>query len=215
MYQGGKTNSPEIQDDKLTAKRRRVLEAARRQFMAQGYADTGIEAVARDAKVSTATLYALFPSKTHLFNAVIEEAGEEFAQRIAAVTASGGDGLEQLRGFASAYARFMSDPFVRSVFRLVAAERRRFTPVAQTFYEMGRNRFGGALMAILETMRAEGRLDGSRMSTAAGQLMGMIEHPTFLVPLVTGGEVECSRSPEQVAQDAVDTLMARYGLPKA
>ena len=214
MYQGGRDGSPQIQDEKLAAKRRRVLDAARRHFMAQGYSDTGIEAVARDAKVSTATLYALFPSKTHLFNAVIDEAGQEFAGRIAAVSASGGDPLEQLRGFASAYARFMSDPFVRSVFRLVAAERRRFTPVAQTMYDLGRNRFGAALMGILERLRADGRFAGDRLATAAGQLMGMIEHPTFLVPLVTGGEVECTRSPDQVAQDAVDTLMARYGVGK-
>lgn len=33
---------------------------------------TGIETVARDARVSTATLYDLFPGKTQLFHAVME-----------------------------------------------------------------------------------------------------------------------------------------------
>ena len=201
-------------DDKLAAKRHRVLESARRHFMQDGFADTGIETIARDAKVSTATLYDLFPGKTQLFHAVIEDAGEEFSRRIAEVTARDDDLLVRLRNFAAAYARFMSDPFVRAVFRLVAAERRRFTPVAQSFYDRGRRDFGGVLITILEALKVEGRIDAPRMATAAGQLMGMIEHPTFLIPIVTGGEVECTRTPEQIAADAMDTFLARYGTGK-
>lgn len=183
--------------------------------MMAGYADTGIEQIARDARVSTATLYDLFPGKTQLFQAVIEDAGQEFSRRIGEVTARETELLARLKSFASAYARFMCDPFVRAVFRLVAAERRRFTPVAQSFYDRGRADFGGNLIAILSGLQAEGRIDAPKMATAAGQLMGMIEHPTFLIPMVTGGEVECSRSPEQIAADAVETFLARYGTGKA
>jgi AcrR family transcriptional regulator len=196
----------------LAAKRRRVLEAARRHFMHSGFADTGIEMVARDSRVSTATLYDLFPGKTQLFHAVIEDAGSDFARKIAEVTAREDDLLDRLHTFCGAYARFMSDPFVRNVFRLVAAERRRFTPVAQDFYDRGRLEFGGTLMQIFSALEKEGRVRIARPSVAAGQLMGMIEHPTFLVPLVTGGEVETARTPEQVAADAVETFMARYGV---
>lgn len=197
--------------ERLEAKRLRVLESARKHFMLAGFADTGIELIARDAKVSTATLYDLYPGKTQLFHAVIEDAGAEFSRRIAEVTAREADLLARLKSFTAAYARFMSDPFVRNVFRLVAAERRRFTPVAQTFYDRGRTDFGGTLMSILAGLQAEGRIECPKMATAAGQLMGMIEHPTFLVPMVTGGEVECSRSPERIASDAVETFLARYG----
>lgn len=200
--------------DRLEAKRLRVLDSARKHFMLAGYADTGIEQIARDAKVSTATLYDIYPGKTQLFHAVIEDAGNEFSRRIAEVTARETDLLARLKSFAAAYARFMSDPFVRNVFRLVAAERRRFTPVAQGFYDRGRTDFGGALITILAGLQAEGRVDAPKLATAAGQLMGMIEHPTFLIPMVTGGEVECSRSPEQIASDAVETFLARYGTGK-
>jgi AcrR family transcriptional regulator len=210
---GGKT--PASQTDRLDTKRQRVLEFARRQFMLAGYADTGIEQIARDAKVSTATLYDLFPGKTQLFHAVIEDAGADFSRRIAEVTARGEDLLARLKSFASAYAQFMSDPFVRAVFRLVAAERRRFAPVAQGFYDRGRADFGGVLIGILAGLRNEGRIDAPKLATAAGQLMGMIEHPTFLIPMVTGGEIECARSPDQIAGDAVETFLARYGTGKA
>lgn len=176
-----------------------------------GFADTGIETVARDARVSTATLYDLFPGKTQLFQAVIEDAGADFSRRIAEVTAREPDLIARLHTFATGYAHFMSDPFVRAVFRLVAAERRRFTPLAQDFYARGRADFGGVLVAIIAGLQKEGRLHAPRPATAAGQLMGMIEHPTFLVPIVTGGEIESSRSPEEIAADAVQTFLARYG----
>lgn len=180
--------------------------------MQHGFSDTGIEQVARDSRVSTATLYDLFPGKTQLFHAVIEDASRDFSRRISEVVARDGDLLARLNRFAAAYARFMSDPFVRAVFRLVAAERRRFSQVAQDFYERGRTEFGGSLIAILKEMESEGRVNIPKMSTAAGQLMGMIDHPTFLVPMVTGGEVEASRTPDQIAADAVETFMARYGV---
>lgn len=183
--------------------------------MAGGFADTGIEAVAREARVSTATLYDLFPGKTQLFQAVIEDAGADFTRKINEVTSGEPDLMDRLRTFAGAYARFMSDPFVRAVFRLVAAERRRFTPVARSFYDRGRSDFGGVLIQIITGLESEGRLCVPRPSLAAGQLMGMIEHPTFLVPLVTGGEVESARSPDQVAADALETFLARYGSTQA
>jgi AcrR family transcriptional regulator len=198
---------------KSDQKRRAILEAARRHFMAEGYAGAGMEAIAREAAVSTATLYSYFPSKTDLFKRVVEEAALEFSDRISRTTSNGVSGEEQLRAFALAYARFMADSFVRSVFRLVAAERRRFEPTAKYFFERGRSDFGGVLMGILTRLQAEGRLEIGKLSWAAGQLMGMIEHPTFMVPIVTGDDVGAERSLEQICDDAVETFMARYAAP--
>lgn len=192
-------------------KRRGILRVARKHFMIEGYAATGMEAVARDAGVSTATLYAHFPGKADLFARVIEDASDEFAQRMARVEAVEGDARARLMGFAIAYAGFMADPFVRSVFRLVAAERRRFAPTAAHFFKRGREEFGSVLIAAIRTLAADGRLHAERPSWAAGQLMGMIEHPVFLVPLVTGDEVVAKRSIEQIAEEAVETFLARYG----
>jgi len=193
-------------------KRGDILAAARRLFMLEGYSGTGMEAVARDAAVSTATLYAYFPGKADLFKAVVEEAAEEFSRLIDEATALGGDGISQLRGFAVAYARFMSDPFVRSVFRLVASERRRFEGVARHFYERGRREFGGYLMQVLKRLQDEGRVRVTKPSWAAGQLMGMIEHPCFVVPMVTGDETRAERPIEQICDEAVETFLARYAV---
>ena len=189
-----------------------ILRQARRYFMSEGFAATRMEPIAREAGVSTATLYACFASKEVLFRAVIDDASDDFSREMDAVRALDGDARLQLTTFVAAYARFMSDGFVRSVFRLVMAERPRFRDVAMTFFERGRSYFGAALIKSIIELTQRGELTCEKPSWAAGQLMGMVEHPVFFVPLVTGGEVQAGRSIEQIAEDAVDTFLARYGV---
>lgn len=188
-----------------------IVREARRYFMSEGYTATRIEPIARAASVSTATLYGYFPSKAHLFAAVIADASDDFAAVTLNVGTQDGGAREQLTAFATAYAGFMGDPFVRSVFRLVVAERPRFRDVAQGFFERGRNDFGGLLMTALTRLADRGELRLTKASWAAGQLMGMIEHPVFLMPLVTGDEVQAARSTACIVEEAVETFLARYG----
>lgn len=196
-----------------SAKRRVILSAARRRFMTDGYAAAAMERIARESGVSTATVYAHFPGKAELFHHVILDASEEFAALIRDVRVEAGEPREVLRGFMRAYARFMADPFVRAVFRLVAAERKRFRDTAHAFFDMGRRDFGAALMAALAEMSQQGLVQVGKPSWAAGQLMGMVEHPLFLVPMVTGDDVRAARTPDQIADDAVETFLARYAEP--
>ena len=191
-------------------RRAAILAEARRAFMSTGYSAARVEPVARAAGVSTATLYGYFPSKAHLFEAVIADASEDFAARMRAVGAAPGSPTERLTGFATTYADFMGDAFVRSVFRLVMAERPRFRDVALQFFERGRADFGGPLVRLLAELSQSGALKVEKASWAAGQLMGMIEHPIFFMPMVTGDEVHATRSNGQIAGDAVKTFLARY-----
>lgn len=197
--------------DAADRRRATILSEARRAFMGQGYAAARMEPIAREAGVSTATLYQAFRSKAELFDAVIADASDDFAGCMAAVTASDGPAPELLTNFGVAYADFMGDPFVRSVFRLVMAERPRFRSTAQGFFERGRRDFGGPLMSALERLVQRGELRPLKASWAAGQFMGMIEHPVFFMPLVTGDDVKAQRTHRQIADDAAATFLARYG----
>lgn len=187
-----------------------IVRHARRHFITEGYAGTRMEPIAREAGVSTATLYTYFESKRVLFSAVIAEAAEDFAEKMKGVQETSGPARQRLAGFAETYADFMGDTFVRSVFRLVMAERPRFEQVAMSFFERGRTNFGAVLIAALKEMASAGELRFDKASWAAGQLMGMIEHPIFFVPMVTGDEVRACRSNAQIAEDAVETFLARY-----
>jgi len=42
-------------------------------------------------------------------------------------------------------------------------------------------------------------------------LMGMIEHPVFFVPMVTGDEVRTTRTVACIVEETVETFLARYG----
>ncbi len=196
----------------IDSKRQLILRHARKAFVGEGYAATRIEPIAREAGVSTATLYALFDGKAELFSAVINDAAEDFAHQMAGIRTIKGDARQQLISFAEAYAGFMSDPFVRAIFWLVMAERPRFQAVARRFFEQGQAAFGATLIGILKEQSKSGTLRPiDRPSRAAGHLMGMIEHPVFFVPLVTGDEIKVRRTNAEIVEDAVDTFMARYG----
>jgi AcrR family transcriptional regulator len=192
-------------------RRRAIIAHARKAFMGGGYAATRMEPIARAAQVSTATLYGYFHSKDDLFDAVILDASDDFAARMDGVRSVDGGTRERLTAFAEAYAEFMGDAFVRSVFRLVMAERPRFRDVAMAFFERGRTEFGGPLIRVLTELAGAGELRIDKPSWAAGHLMGMIEHPVFFMPLVTGDEVHAARTASHIADDAVTTFLARYG----
>lgn len=194
-------------------KRQAIVRYARARFVSEGYAATRMEPIAREAGVSTATLYTLFTGKAALFTAVIDDAAEEFARQMAGVRAIEGDARSTLTSFAEAYAAFMGDPFVRSIFRLVMAERPRFQAVALRFFEKGRDEFGATLIGLIVRLSKAGELRPiEHPSWAAGHLMGMIEHPVFFVPLVTGDEVRVRRTNAEVVAEAVETFLARYGV---
>lgn len=187
-----------------------IVRQARLHFITEGYAGTRMEPIAREAGVSTATLYAFFDSKAVLFEAVIDDAAKDFARHMAAVHTTSGTPRERLTEFIGGYAEFMSDSFVRSVFRLVLAERPRFEAIAMRFFERGRNDFGAVLIGMLAEMTTSGQMKVAKPSWAAGQLMGMVEHSVFFVPLVTGDDVIPERPPRAIAEDAVETFLARY-----
>lgn len=192
-------------------KRREVMDAARRLFIQDGYAGAGMEAVARDAAVSTATLYSYFPSKAALFHEVLTDATEGFAARLREIEAEDGPARKELHNFALAYARFWSDPYPRAMFRLLSAERARFEVAARHFHEAARSSASGVLVRIIDHLCAEGELAVERPATAAGQLLGMIEHPTLTYGLIVGDDAQIEGREDEIAAEAVATFLARYG----
>ncbi|HRD46759.1 MAG TPA: TetR/AcrR family transcriptional regulator [Caulobacter sp.] len=193
-------------------KRGHILDAARDVFAREGFSQAGMEQVARLAGVSTATLYAHFPSKAELFRVVVEDTINGLAGDIAASSTVTGDARTRLTAFATAYAVFYSDPTSRALFRMVVSERRRFPALAEHYRMRGRNEFGGAAITLVRDLVSDGALAAEKPARAAGQLQGMIEHATLLFGLVEGDEARASREPQEIAADAVETFLARYAV---
>ncbi|MBI5941089.1 MAG: TetR/AcrR family transcriptional regulator [Caulobacterales bacterium] len=193
-------------------KRRLILNAARVIFAREGFAHAGMEQVARDAGVSTATLYAYFPGKADLFRVVVEDTVQDIGHRVCRSVEARGDARARLRAFGQAYAEFYCSPDARALFRMVIAERRRFPDLADHFRDRGRAELGGTALAIIRELVDGGQIAVEKPSWAAGQLQGMIEHATLILGLVGGDESMPVRPLEAIVAEAVETFLARYGV---
>jgi AcrR family transcriptional regulator len=192
-------------------KKTEILAAARGVFLRQGYPDAGMEVVARMAGVSTATLYAYFPSKAKLFDTVVRDTVRDMAESVRDSARIEGDARARLAALAQAYAVFMSAPTTRAMFRLVTTERRRFEEVTDFFLQSARVQLGGAAITVIDALNATGELKVEHPSWAAGQLLGMLDHSTLVLGLSAGDEAQPTRALDAIAADAVDTFLARYG----
>lgn len=193
-------------------KREEILASARNLFLRQGYGDSGMEVVARAAGVSTATLYAYFPGKADLFRAIVMETVSGIAAPVREAARTKGDARTRLTALTTAYAALFSRPDARAMFRIVTSERRRFEDVAEYFLQSARDELGGAAMAVINDLVKTGELKVEKPSWAAGQLLGMLDHVTLVLGLSAGDDVLSRRSPQAIAEDAVETFLARYGV---
>lgn len=188
-----------------------IIREARLRFVTDGYAAARIEPIARSAGVSTATLYTFFPSKVALFEAVIETAAKDFYDRVGPLINASTPDRAMLTAYLTRYTEFLSDSFVRKMFRLIVAERPRFNTQAVDFFDRGRGDIAHTLIAMFTTMGANGLVKIDKPGSAVSQLLGMVEHPVLLLPLASGKDPIQNRSASDIAEDAVETFWARYG----
>lgn len=113
---------------------------------------------------------------------------------------------------ARAYARLLSEPETRGMFRMVVSECGRDAVLAERFYRAVKARLGDLFVSALERCVAQGLLRPIPFpEQAAGQLQGMIEHGTLMRGLVLGDEIETLSEAHVIADEALATWFARWG----
>lgn len=188
---------------KLTA----ILDAARHTVLSQGLSQAKVSDIAGLAKVSTATVYAYFPSKFALFQGVVESVTRDVELRLDAYLYKlDGDPVNAL---ARAFLMRLNDPNIRGLFRIIAVEGNRFPEIRATFDAYTRRRAHQAAIDLFERLAREGRFEAGAAELASRQLMGMLEHETIILPLLEGESYQ-PRSDEELARDATMTLRARF-----
>ena len=83
------------QDDGLDT-RRRILEAAERQFAVKGYTGAHLQSIAKEVGVQKTALYYYFPSKEALYAAVLERMLEQLDGVVSLATSRGDPSVETL-----------------------------------------------------------------------------------------------------------------------
>ncbi len=170
--------SPPLPD--VSPKRRQIVTAAEALFLARGYGAVSMDAIARSAEVSKATLYAHFASKDALFAGIMADKGsftpidpELFETDIDDVAAA-------LTRIGERVLRFMLLPRTLAIYRVAMAESVRFPELGRAFYDNGPQRFLDRFRVWAGAQDAAGRLAADDTDMAAHQFMALIRSAVFL-----------------------------------
>jgi AcrR family transcriptional regulator len=100
-----------LQNAKRALYRESIVNAAERAFARGGYDSTKVQAIAKQAGVSLATLYAVFPKKWDVFRALQQDRLGALMQTVAASIVRARNPFERLRCGIEGYLRFhMANP---------------------------------------------------------------------------------------------------------
>lgn len=188
-----------------------VLDGARAVFLAGGYEGASVDAIARAAGVSKATLYSYFPDKKLLF---MEVAKAECLAQVAeaeAILAPDAKPRDALRAAGQRITGFVLSEFGQSIFRMCVAESDRFPALGREFFRTGPAVFRAQMCDYLRIARGRGELVIDDVELAAEQFVEMC-HAVLFVEMVFG--VRDGATDDEIARvvdGAVETFMARYG----
>lgn len=163
---------PQVRPDHET--RGLIHEAARHEFVANGYAATSMESVARSAGISTKTLYRLIPTKAALFEGMVTDRTDRFQFEVNLHAADHTDIEAALRAALMACADLALDEEVIALQRMILQEAGKFNDIAATFYVKAIQRTGVALADWLRVQQARGLIALDDVDEAAGMLLGMV-----------------------------------------
>lgn len=191
-------------------KAKQLLAGAREVFLADGFEAASVDAIARKAGVSKATVYSYFPDKRALFAAVVETECRRQAVTIVDAYADTGDVHASLLAMARAYIGFITSPFAQAIYRVVVAESPRFPDLGRTFYESGPQLGAERLKAFLAHANAEGTLAVADLELAAHQFIALCRAERFDQCLFGIASPPDAAEIERLAAGAVTTFLARY-----
>jgi AcrR family transcriptional regulator len=151
-----------------------ILEAAKAQFLENGYAAANISAIAQAAGVSTKTLYRLFPAKTDLFSSIVSGKISQFLLCLDESTLAAMELEEGLGRILTGYGILTLSQETIGITRLVLAESDRFPEIANTFYETAILGTNAIMEKWLTTQCDKGLIRLDDPHTATGMLRGMM-----------------------------------------
>jgi TetR/AcrR family transcriptional regulator, mexJK operon transcriptional repressor len=189
------------------SKRERVVAAASRLFLEDGYGATGMDAIAKEADVSKATLYSYYEDKSSLFADVMLRMCEEVGGHLQMDTLIGGSPEDTLRAIALHGLRRVLNSIRRQFLQRVVAESREFPELGRKFWENGPGRVQGVLTRYLEDAKRRGALDIDDPPRVAARLVGQITG-LYLLPMLAGArsapsEAEIRRDVDEIVGEFV------------
>jgi AcrR family transcriptional regulator len=163
---------PQVRCDDDT--RQLLIEAARQEFQANGYAGTCINDVAQRAGVSTKTMYRLIPNKADLLERVISDTIGRFMPDLDTKALDALPLADAIERMLTAYGSLTLSEETIAITRLVIRESCQFPEVATTFYETAILPSTEAMAGCLRRQSERGLIALEDPRLAAEMLRGMM-----------------------------------------
>ena len=185
----------------------KILSAATRLFLSQGYGETSIDAIVEKSGGSKATLYSYYPTKADLFRAVVDSI----------VTTQEGPKLESLDNVRDTLVSFAEHRLGivfsknhRALMRLIISERERFPDIARMYYEQGPLHSHMVLREYFEVLIAKGLLDIRSADEACEFFRGMLMHQRYIEQLYLDASPLSAEEIGVKARHVVDRFLDAY-----
>jgi TetR/AcrR family transcriptional regulator, mexJK operon transcriptional repressor len=191
-------------------KRQAFVKAAREGFLTNGYAATTMSMIAAKVGGSKTTLWSYFPSKEHLFAAVLDDMAELYCEALTVELDPAAPIEQELRRFAHVLLRtIFSEPIV-ALQRMVIAEADRFPELGQMVFDRG-PRLGKARFAAFVGRAMElGKLRPGDAALVAGQFSALCK-AEFYHEAMFGIRLPDATMVELTVDGAIETFMRAWG----
>lgn len=201
--------------DKSTAdNKQRILNAAIRQFLINGYEDTRLDDIVREARVSKTAIYTIFGGKQELFSELSNFLCSEVigSVKIPPLPQEHTPEITHklLTQFGHSYIKNILKDEIVGLFRLNIAIVYRFEDVAHDFYKNGPQKLQNTLAEYLQEVASSNILNIKDPKLAAGQFMALIRSDVHLNAVFDKNYEICPNVIEQTIDGAVDLFMNGY-----
>lgn len=126
-------------------RRAKILQAARQIFLERGFDRAPVDAIAKAARVSTGTVYIYFETKDLLFEAATDLALAPYEGLFDEIDHMEADAQAVLTRFGEVYFRFLVEPEVQSIYRIVGMEAASRPEMAARVHETAHRLLGAVL----------------------------------------------------------------------
>lgn len=190
-----------------------VIDGAREVFMREGFEGASVDAIAKAAGVSKATLYSYFTDKKLLFLEVAKAECLQQSETALVLSKTGQSARATLTDIAERMTSFFLSDLGQRVFRICVAEADRFPEIGRTFYQSGPELARRRMKEYLQDAVARGEFEIDDCQLAADQFAELCKADLFprLMFNVTDSVTEAEVA--RVIAGAVDMFLARYGVP--
>jgi TetR/AcrR family transcriptional repressor of mexJK operon len=201
---------PKEPETEAGGKAESILAAAKQSFLARGFGAVSMDAIARAASVSKATVYAHFTSKEELFGAVI---GRECESRFAGFSAhelAPDDVAASLFVLGRRFLELILSPDAIALHRIILGEVTRFPLLGEVFWRAGPERNLAQIEAFMRRAAAAGTLAVADTRGAAEQFVGLVRGESQLRQLLRLEPAADAAAIDAAAAAAVATFLRAF-----